>query len=77
MPAAVYIWQRVVKTKLTLRPTIEVYIRLESRLDLSEEKIDETAFNGRYYDTKDSINGVHFYICLKTSSNSPTISISL
>ena len=39
MPAAVYIWQRVVRTKLTLRPTIEVYIRLESRLDLSEEKM--------------------------------------
>ena len=41
------------------------------------EKNDETAFNGLYLDTKDSINGVHFYICLKTSSNSPTISISL
>ena len=36
VPAAVYIWQRVVRTKLTLRPTIEVYIRLESRPDLSE-----------------------------------------
>ena len=76
MPAAVYIWQRVVRTKLTLRPTIEAYIRLESRLDLSDEKNDETVFNGLYLDTKDSINGVHFYICLGTSSNSPTISIS-
>ena len=69
MPAAVYIWQRVVRTKLTLRPTIEVYIRLESRPDLSDEKNDETAFNDLYLDTKDSINGVHFYICLGTSSN--------
>jgi len=48
VPAAVYIWQRVVRTKLTLRPTIEVYIRLESRLDLRDEKNDETVFNGRY-----------------------------
>ena len=39
MPAAVYIWQRVVRTKLTLRPTIEVHIRLESRLELSDEKM--------------------------------------
>ena len=59
MPAAVYIWQRVVRTKLTLRPTIEAYIRLESRLELSERN-DETAFNDLYLDTKDSINGVHF-----------------
>ena len=34
----VYIWQRVARTKLRLRPTIEVYIRLESRLDLRDEK---------------------------------------
>ena len=77
MPAAVYIWQRVVRTKLTLRPTIEVYIRLESRLDLSDEKNDETAFNDLYLDTKDSINGVQFHICLRTSSHTPKISISL
>ena len=77
MPAAVYIWERVVRTKLTLRPTIEAYIRLESRLDLSDEKNDETAFNDLYLDTKDSINGVHVHICLRTSSNSFTISISL
>ena len=82
MPAAVYIWQRVVRTKLTLRPTIEVHIRLESRLDLSDEKNDETAFNDLYLDTKDSItkdsiNGVHFHICLRKSSNSLMISISL
>ena len=49
------------QNKIDVTPhTIEVHIRHESSLDLSDEKNDETAFNGLYLDTKDSINGVHF-----------------